>query len=1108
VSDVIDPPAGTPWSERERLVALENLGILDTPREPAFDDAAALAAHLLQAPIAIVSFVAEARQWLKAEIGLGLRETPLDCSVCAHALRVPGVFVVPDLGADERFARNPLVVEGPLLRFYAGARIETRDGHAVGAVAVLDRIPRPGGLSSAEETSLAALARQVSAQLDLRLTLAERDRAVARERAVIQRYGLLADATSDAIWDWDIDRDSVQWNEALREAHGYGPEEVGPDRAWWLDNVHPGDRDRVAATMRAAFEGRSQRWAAEYRFRQAGGGYADVFDRGSLIRDELGRPRRMVGAMLDLTERNRASARRSAMAELGERLRDLDDPAAMVSAAAETLGRTLQIDRAGFAAVDLESETLLIERDWIAPGGASPPGRLHFRDIGSFVDELKQGEAVVIGDVALDPRTFDALDALEAAGVRALVNLPVVSQGRLEAIFFLNHGEPRAWSEGDLAFIRNVADGTRAAMARATTVSALRASEELFRVFAQAMPNQVWAADASGRIDWLNQQVDEYFGPPREREGVDWTQLVHPDDAPAAVTAWQGAVARGEVYETEFRLRRRDGAYRWFLARALPIRDQAGSIVRWIGTNTDVHEQKIIAAELAEANRLLSTRVEERTRERDRLWSTTNDLMGTAGIDGYLTSVNPAWTRMLGWTEPELLSRPPVDLVAAEDQAEAAMVAMRLAAGEPVEGLVNKMRAKDGSTRTVMWNAVPDRGVVYFVGRDITEQRLAEEQLRQAQKMEAVGQLTGGIAHDFNNLLTGIIGSLDLLQTRMRQGRTDTLDRYVQAATTSAKRAAALTHRLLAFARRQPLDPRPVDASALIVSLEDLLRRTIGERIGLRIASEPDLWPALCDPNQLESAILNLAINARDAMPEGGELIIETANTFLDGVSTPLHNGIAPGAFVRLTVTDTGAGMPAEVLKRAFDPFFTTKPLGQGTGLGLSMVYGFARQSDGQAAISSEPGRGTTVTIFLPRHRGEPAATSFGDAAAEAPQGGREETVLVVEDELIVRDLVVEVLSEMGLRVLQAVDGPSGLRVLESPARIDLLVSDVGLPAMNGRQMAEEGRRRRPNLPVLFITGYAENAALSGFLEPGMELITKPFSVEALVSRVRAMLDG
>ena len=395
-------------------------------------------------------------------------------------------------------------------------------------------------------------------------------------------------------------------------------------------------------------------------------------------------------------------------------------------------------------------------------------------------------------------------------------------------------------------------------------------------------------------------------------------------------------------------------------------------------------------------------------------------------------------------------------------------------------------------------------------GEERTQELLrAEEQLRQAQKMEAVGQLTGGIAHDFNNLLAGIVGSLDLMQTRIAQGRTENVERYAKAAMSSAQRAAALTHRLLAFARRQPLDPKPVNANQLIASMEDLLRRTIGPLHALEIVTAGGLWTTLCDPNQLESAILNLAINARDAMPDGGKLIIETANGYLDDAYAAAQPELRSGQYVAICITDTGTGMPPDVIERVFEPFFTTKPLGQGTGLGLSMVYGFAKQSEGHVRIYSEVGQGTTIRIYLPRYRGtaqeEPSEVSF----AEVPRAEAGETVLVVEDEPVIRNLIIEVLQDLGYRALEASDGPAGLKILQSRQRIDLLVTDVGLPGINGRQLADAARETRPELKVLFITGYAENATLAnGFLDPGMEIFTKPFAVEALATRIRSMIQG
>ena len=529
---------------------------------------------------------------------------------------------------------------------------------------------------------------------------------------------------------------------------------------------------------------------------------------------------------------------------------------------------------------------------------------------------------------------------------------------------------------------------------RVEAQDALRASESQFRTMAQAMPHHVWTASPDGLLDWFNNQVYAYSGAARgSLDGTAWAAIVHPDDIEAAGGHWSAAVEAGQAYQTEFRLRRADGAWRWHIARAVPVHDEAGKVVRWIGTNTDIDDQK-------NAESLLEQRLEERS------------------------------------------------------QALA----------------------------------------------------LSEEALRQSQKMEAVGQLTGGIAHDFNNLLQGITGALDRVQHRISQGRIGEVERFLKAAVESANRAAALTHRLLAFSRRQTLDPKPTDANRLIGGMEELVRRTMGPNVEVEVVGAGGLWPVRVDPSQLENSLLNLCINARDAMPEGGKLTIETANKWLDERAAR-EREVPPGQYVSLCVTDTGIGMSAEVIARAFDPFFTTKPLGQGTGLGLSMIYGFVRQSGGQVRIYSEEGQGTTMCLYFPRH--------MGTVEEEAPQGaemmerGFGETVLVVDDEQTVRMLIAEVLSESYYNIVEAGDGPSALKILESNRRIDLMITDVGLPGgMNGRQVADAARVMRKDLKVLFITGYAENAAVgNGLLDTGMEILAKPFAMSTLANKVREMIE-
>jgi PAS domain S-box-containing protein len=625
---------------------------------------------------------------------------------------------------------------------------------------------------------------------------------------------------------------------------------------------------------------------------------------------------------------------------------------------------------------------------------------------------------------------------------------------------------------------------------------ALEKSEAQFSALAQNMPNQVWTASAEGRLDWFNDQAYAYCGLAKGTlSGDAWSQIVHPEDLETTIERWRAALAGNEPFETEFRLKDAQGSYRWHLSRAQPLRDARGRINAWVGTNTEIEAQK--QAEAASAQ------------DRERLWTTSQDLMLICDFEGWITAVNPSAERMLGWSEDEMVGHQIAGFIHPDDVASTGRELDRLHAGEPTLAYENRCRARDGSYRLLAWTAVPANGRVHAIGRDITAQREIEEALRQSQKMEAVGQLTGGIAHDFNNLLQGITGSLDIMQNRLDRGRTDDLGRWLEGARGSAERAAALTHRLLAFSRRQPLDPRPVRANPLIASMEDLLRRTLGERVELNLALADDLWLTRCDPNQLESAILNLAINARDAMPEGGKLIIETTNARFDRPVVGQDVDLKPGQYVCISVTDTGTGMDRQTMARAFEPFFTTKPTGQGTGLGLSMIYGFARQSEGQASIYSELGHGTTLKLYLPRYRGAEESEGDVEEPSELPHTDAGEVVLVVEDEPVVRGLIVEVLGELGYRAIEASDGSQGLTILQGPDRIDLLVTDIGLPGLNGRQVADAARVARPELKVLFMTGYAENAALaSGFLEPGMALITKPFAMDVLAKRIRDIIEG
>jgi PAS domain S-box-containing protein len=574
----------------------------------------------------------------------------------------------------------------------------------------------------------------------------------------------------------------------------------------------------------------------------------------------------------------------------------------------------------------------------------------------------------------------------------------------------------------------------------------------------------------------------------------------------------------------------------WFTFSYSPVRDETGAVGGILCTVVETTAKVRALTTLRqreEALRRLNATLSQQVlaqgvamaSDRDCLWRISPDVMMAASLaTGRLLSVNPAFGACFGWSVEEATTRPFMDLIHPEDRTRTLDKLRRLSSGAPLVGYEMRVLHKDGSYRWVALTISPEGELLYGVARDISAEkqqadalRQAEEALRQSQKMEAVGQLTGGLAHDFNNMLAGVTGHLELMKLRLRMGQSGDLPQRIDAALGVTGRAAALTHRLLAFSRRQALDPKPTSVNALVESMTDLIERAAGPAIAVRARLQAALWTTLCDPNQLESALLNLANNARDAMPEGGLLTIETENATLSAAQARRHGDLRPGEYVQVAVRDNGAGMPADVVARAFDPFFTTKPMGQGTGLGLSMVYGFAQQSGGAVRIDSKPGEGTTVRLLLPRHlAAELGATSAAEPpSADAPLAAdaRKGLVLIVDDEDDIRNVMSEVLQLQGYDVLTAADAPQALRLLQARTggvRPDMLVTDIGLPnGMNGRQLADQVRVTWPQLPVLLVTGYAESTVMKNETLPAqMELLTKPFAMHALVDKVGCLLGA
>ncbi|KAA2236691.1 GAF domain-containing hybrid sensor histidine kinase/response regulator [Salinarimonas soli] len=753
-----------------------------------------------------------------------------------------------------------------------------------------------------------------------------------------------------------------------------------------------------------------------------GGRVQETFWNYSLtpIRGEDGTVTGVLNQGHEITDQVHATRRQAFRLDLERRLRDIGEPDDVIATAQALLGEHLGANRVGYGEVDAGAlRYFTTTNNWT--DGTVPP-RHGTHDLEAFGPEilgaLRRGETLVIDDVRADPRTAmpRAVAAFAAIETASVVTSTLLKNGRMQAALYVHAREPRSWARGDVALVEEVAERIWSAVERANAEAALRTSEERYRSLVEATAAIVWDAPASGAFEEPQPHWSAFTGQSwDELKGHGFLDAIHPEDRDRVADLWARAVETRSPYEAEYRLRRRDGAYRHMLARAVPIPDKSGAVGSWIGSHTDVHDLRVAEAELRRLNETLETQVDNRT--------------------------------------AELLK--------------------------------------------------------------------AEEALRQAQKMEAIGQLTGGVAHDFNNLLTVVTGSLDIARRSLAAGDEARTQRLIDNALKGAQRAAALTQRLLAFSRRQPLAPRAVDVNELVTSMgADLLARTLGEAIHLETDAALDLWPAVADPNQLENAILNLAVNGRDAMAERAEarLTIRTANREIDaGIAAAA--GIAPGRYVEIAVSDTGAGIPPEAMTRIFEPFYTTKEQGKGTGLGLPTVFGFMKQSGGTVLIDSVVGSGTTVKLLLPVAETKPAAVPV--ARQGLAQGVAEDvrradggplTVLVVEDQEAVGDLAEAVLVDAGYRVLRAPDGPRALAILADPAgaEVGLLFSDVVMPGgMSGLDLAREVGRRRPDLPVLLTTGYAHaSLGLHGDASRGAEypVLDKPYRRYDLLAKVRDVL--
>ena len=1193
-----------------RLAALDGYGILDTPAEQGFDDIVQLASRICGTPVALVSLVAGDRQWFKARVGFDPCETPLSQSVCAHALRQPGLLVIPDLTEDPRTRDNPLVTGEPHLRFYAGARLETPEGRPLGTLCVIDGKPRPAGLMPEQAEGLEALARQVMAQMELRRSAVARDDALRQVREAETRHRQILDSAIDyAMVTMDLEARVTSWSAGAEAILGWSEAEMRGRPAhdfFTEEDVADGIPEQEMKGAREKGRGNDERWHLRKdgsRFFAAGEMMPLLADDRSLVgylkilRDRTGQ--HLAGRALEESEARLRQAQAAGgvglftidladniLAPTQEfcRLYGLPERASYPSTAFEALVipedahlvSTAETRRSGSPPRDVEYRIRRPdtgELRWIARKGEidlDPSGRaVRFSGVARDVTEQRQArDALAVSEeryrtlfdsidegfcvirfldgprgplsdyvhVEANPAFAHHLGIADAVGRTLREIIPDEGADGWLGIYgeVLRTGEPvrfqRAFAPNgrqlevaahrvEPADRREVAVLFTDITARTEAEAALRASEALARENVQRVQLALAAGAIIGTWNWDIASdrftVDAAFAcafgldPALGREGIPLAKIietVHPDDQAGLAEAMDAAIRWGGAYAHQYRVRRADGNYYWIEANGRVEHAPDGTPLSFPGVLLDVDgrraveaERDRVAADLRALNETLSAQVAERTKERDRIWQVSQDMLGVSDANGVWVSINPAWRRILGWEAHEIIGRTSEWLEHPEDRERTRAEVAHLAAGGLTMAFENRFRARDGGYRTLSWTAVPVEGMFYCVSRDVTQEKeraetllQAEEALRQSQKLEAVGQLTGGVAHDFNNLLTVIKSSTDLLK------RPDLAEerrvRYIGAISDTVDRAAKLTGQLLAFARRQALRPEVFDVGRSVRAIGEMVGTLTGARIAVSIRVGDEACHINADPSQFDTALVNMAVNARDAMDGEGRLDISVEA--VGAVPAMRSHPAYAGNFVRIALTDTGSGIPADQIDRIFEPFFTTKDVGQGTGLGLSQVFGFAKQSGGEVMVESEVGRGTTFALYLPRAEGIADRTDE-PASVEAVLDGRGTCVLVVEDNRDVGSFSTQTLKELGYGTHWVANAAEALATLaEKPGTYDVVFSDVVMPGMNGVDLGREVRRLYPGLPVVLTSGYSHVLAQES--DHGFELLQKPYSVEAL----------
>ncbi|WP_428970442.1 PAS domain S-box protein [Sphingomonas sp. Xoc002] len=1058
-------------SEDDRVAALRRHDILDTPTDRRFDRIVALVQNVCRVPIALVSLVDADRQWFKAKDGVAVDQTALDTSVCALAIRQRDVFQIDDLAADPRTAGMSLVTGEPHIRFYAGAPLVTPDGHALGSLCAIDTAPRPGGLEPAQIDALALLAEQVvelignSEAIESRtqaLALEEAQRRLRRDEALY--HAIVDSAIDNAIIAMDADGVVTHWSAGAERIFGWSEADMcgsHADRFFTPEDRAAGVPDREFAIAKAEGRASDERW----HLRKDGSRF---YAHGAMTvlkgADHAG----FVKAVRDITAEHETKvalerAHRSAeMMTTAARLGTFDYDIA---------GGVLHWDDGGRALFGLSADAA-VSYDEAFLLGVHPEDRAHAdADVRAALDPAGSGR------FETEYRTIGIEDGL----------LRHVS-ARGQAIFE---------DDKPIRLLGTVQDVTEARTAEAR----LRETDLRLRLANRATNDAIWDWDlVRDHITW-NEAIERAYGHGLEQvepTGAWWIEHIHPDDRARVDASIHAVIDSGDTdWVDEYRFLRADGSYADVRDRGFVIRDAAGRPVRMIGAMLDQTERMNMERQLRGRADDLADEVERSSAELERLWTASPDLLVVGDTNGVYLRANPAWSTSLGYSEAEVVGRTAVDFIHPDDAA-AAQRALAIAQVGELPPYICRFRHSDGSYRWISWAAAPDRGEIFAFGRDVTAAREADEvlrrtedALRQSQKVEAVGQLTGGVAHDFNNLLTVIRGSVDLLR---RPGLSDDKRiRYVDAIADTAERATRLTSQLLAFARRQSLEPQVFDVAENVTALQGMIRALSGSRIEIRYELPEEPAPVLADPSQFDTAIVNMAVNARDAMNGEGQLTISVG--VVPVLPAMRNHPPVRSPHIAVSISDTGSGIAEEHIEKIFEPFFTTKGVGHGTGLGLSQVFGFAKQSEGDLAVDSDVGAGTTFTLYLPVASDEEERVE--QQHPEAKGLDKSACVLVVEDNADVGEFAMQALAELGHGSHWAQDVDSALAELEkAPDRFDVVFTDVVMPGRSGIELAEEVAQRFPTLPVVLTSGYSHVLAQEG--TKGLRLLRKPYSIEEL----------